>query len=142
MVLMETIHQRLLEARRKAGYVTATEAADAHGWTVPTYLAHENGTRGVSMAKAKIYARAYRVTLEWLVNGKGAAPDDEGSAGERAQVIRGIKLGLQFAGVRADTSEWHDAVAKAIREYDRLPGELPAAPERGKGKNVAGSRRR
>jgi hypothetical protein len=142
MILMETIHQRLLEARRKAGYVTATEAADAHGWTVPTYLAHENGTRGVSMTKARIYARAYRVTLEWLVNGRGAPPGSDGDAADRAQVIRGIKLGLQFAGIAADSVQWHEAIANAIREYDALSGELPAPPDRAKGKNIAGVRRR
>jgi hypothetical protein len=142
MILMETIHQRLLEARRKAGYVTATEAADAHGWTVPTYLAHENGTRGVSMAKANLYARAYRVDLEWLITGRGPSPDSDGTGATRAQIIRGIKLGLKFAGVAADTSEWHDAIADALREYDSLPGELPAAAGGAKRKDVARPRRR
>lgn len=142
MVSMETIHQRLLEARRQAGYVTATEAAEAHGWTVPTYLAHENGSRGVSMAKAKLYARAYRIPLEWLITGRGSAPEGDGSASDRAQVIKGIKLGLQFAGIPADSVEWHEAIANAIREYDALSAELPAAAQGAKGKDVAVSRRR
>jgi hypothetical protein len=39
----------------------------------PTYLAHENGSRGYSIKKAMRYATLYRVNLLWLLTGQGDA---------------------------------------------------------------------
>jgi DNA-binding XRE family transcriptional regulator len=64
-------HQRLQKARKEAGYEEATAAADAMGVSRPTYLGHENGSRGLSRA-AKRYAEFFHVSLEWLLTGKGA----------------------------------------------------------------------
>jgi phage repressor protein C with HTH and peptisase S24 domain len=36
----------------------------------PTYLGHENGSRGLSRAAAR-YARFFRVSLDWLIDGRG-----------------------------------------------------------------------
>jgi phage repressor protein C with HTH and peptisase S24 domain len=38
----------------------------------PTYLGHENGSRGLSRA-AQRYARFFGVSLDWLIDGLGAA---------------------------------------------------------------------
>jgi len=62
--------QRLAFARRQAGYETATEAADALKMHRPTYLAHENGTRGYARSAA-CYSAFYRVNLRWLWEGAG-----------------------------------------------------------------------
>lgn len=70
--------ERLQEARRRAGFAEATEAARAYGWNSTTYLAHENGTRGLRPAVADRYAKAYRVKAEWLLYGRrmnGTAPN-------------------------------------------------------------------
>ncbi|MFZ5737695.1 MAG: XRE family transcriptional regulator [Pseudomonadota bacterium] len=75
-------HQRLQKARKEAGYDDATAAADAMGISPPTYLGHENGSRGLSRS-AKRYAEFFHVSLEWLLTGRGAprrskpAPADE-----------------------------------------------------------------
>lgn len=139
---MQTIHQRLVEARRNAGYVTASEAADAHGWAKPTYLGHENGSRGLRIDSAKKYAAAFRVGLSWLLNGTGDAPGSDGSEAERLLVIKGIKLGLQQAGIAPETRDWYEAITSALREYDALfPGNNPSAPVR-KPDHVAGRARR
>jgi phage repressor protein C with HTH and peptisase S24 domain len=37
----------------------------------PTYLGHENGSRGLSRAAAR-YARFFAVSLDWLIDGRGA----------------------------------------------------------------------
>ena len=66
--------KRLRWARQQHGqYLTPTDAAKAFGWTVSTYLGHENGDRNPSRAAAKRYARQYRVRWEWLLEGEGSA---------------------------------------------------------------------
>lgn len=69
---MESITDRLKWARLNAGYSGPTEAAVANGWRPPTYLAHENGTRGIPKDKAKLYADRFRVRVEWLMFGRGS----------------------------------------------------------------------
>ena len=66
----ERMAARLREARELAGYPGPTEAARALGIKPPTYLGHENGSRGF-VAQVQFYARRYRVSLEWLLSGKG-----------------------------------------------------------------------
>lgn len=71
---LDSVHERLRWSRHHHGqYPTATEAARAFGWPVSTYLGHENGDRVPSRAKAKQYARAYRVRWEWLLEKDGPA---------------------------------------------------------------------
>lgn len=73
--------ERLQKARKEAGYEDATAAADAMGVSPPTYLAHENGSRGLTRA-AQRYADFYHVSLEWLLTGKGQ-PRRQLSSGTR-----------------------------------------------------------
>ena len=61
---------RLKRAREQAGYRSSTDAAHAMGVPVPSYTHHENGTRGFSRA-AERYAKFYRVSLDWLLTGRG-----------------------------------------------------------------------
>lgn len=72
---MTTPNQRLREARKNAGYDTASEAAEALSIPVPTYIQHENGGRGFPASRAPLYARKFKVTEQWLLYGKGAGPD-------------------------------------------------------------------
>lgn len=66
-------HERLREARAAAGFEDAAEAARRFGWTEATYRSHENGTRNFTKEGAKRYARAFRVSPEWLYLGIGDA---------------------------------------------------------------------
>lgn len=68
--LMER-HERLQHARELAGYDTATDAANALSVPPPTYMGHENGSRGFRNPSAERYARFFRVSFEWLQTGKG-----------------------------------------------------------------------
>ena len=61
---------RLRHARIKAGYANAVDAVNAFGWKYPTYNAHENGSRGIKLPDLEKYARAFGVTMEWLLTGK------------------------------------------------------------------------
>ncbi len=68
------INQRLIEARKRAGYRSAREAAAALGVNYQTYVSHENGNKGLSRS-AERYAAAYRVSLDWLLRGHGSIAD-------------------------------------------------------------------
>lgn len=63
-------HDRLKRARLAAGYETAADAARAMGVPKPAYTHHENGTRGF-VTNGERYARFFRVSLEWLLTGRG-----------------------------------------------------------------------
>lgn len=65
------IHERLKEAREKAGYRTAADAAKALNVKRPTYYSHENGSIGIRRQVAVNYARKFKVSLEWLLTGRG-----------------------------------------------------------------------
>lgn len=69
MGIMDSVHDRLKAARIRAGFSTPTDAARAFGWKVPTYLGHENGDRKPKRDRAEKYARAFRTTVAWLLDG-------------------------------------------------------------------------
>lgn len=71
---MTTEHERLRKIRLDRGYTKAVDAAKAMGVNRYTYAQHENGTRGskgIPRESSIRYARFYRVSLEWLVTGRG-----------------------------------------------------------------------
>lgn len=75
---MTTPAERLKAARIKAGFRSATAAAQAFGWTESTYLGHENGSRGLQIDAAQRYSRAFRVSWNHLMT--GAVDDASDSA--------------------------------------------------------------
>lgn len=62
---------RLRWARELRLYPSASDAARAIGAPVPTYIAHENATRGFANEAVR-YAEFFRVSLEWLMTGRGS----------------------------------------------------------------------
>lgn len=66
-----SIHERLKRARKEAGYETAAAACRAFGFNENTYGANERGTAPYGREAAVRYARAFRVSVEWLLTGKG-----------------------------------------------------------------------
>jgi hypothetical protein len=72
--------KRLLEARLKNGYRTASDAARALQIAGPTYLAHENGTRQIRPDIAAFYARQFAISTEWLLFGRGNMSSAEAAA--------------------------------------------------------------
>jgi phage repressor protein C with HTH and peptisase S24 domain len=67
---MSSESDRLREARIAAGFASASDAARAMGVGISTYINHENGSAGLSRS-AKRYSRFFRVSLDWLLHGKG-----------------------------------------------------------------------
>lgn len=95
--MMKEPYERLQEARKAANFDTPTEAASAYGWSIPTYLSHENGTRGLRPKVAERYAKAFRKPAEWLLYGK--VPKGT----ERPEPRRTVRLvGYVAAGGEAD----------------------------------------
>lgn len=73
--LMDQIEvgKRLAAARSAAGYDSASDAAEAMGIPVSTYIQHENGTRGFRTPTAERYAKRFKTTPEWLLYARGTA---------------------------------------------------------------------
>lgn len=64
---MATAGDRLRQARTRAGYRTASEAADALDTPRGTYIGHENGSRPIGTAQAKVYGAKFNVRPEWIL---------------------------------------------------------------------------
>jgi len=64
------MNRRLRDARRAAGFATATEAIEYFGWKSSTYRAHENGQNNFKAEDAGVYSRAYGVSAAWLLLGE------------------------------------------------------------------------
>jgi hypothetical protein len=72
------LSKRLKQARIRAGFAEAAAAARHFGWVIPTYFAHENGTRGFGFRRAQVYATAFDVDGVWLLTGQGRpSPNDK-----------------------------------------------------------------
>lgn len=68
---MSDVSERLIKARKNSGYDTAADAARALGVRLPTYYSHENGSIGLRAHVAEKYARKFKVSLDWLLTGRG-----------------------------------------------------------------------
>lgn len=85
-------HQRLQHARLLAGYDSATDAANAMGVPVPTYAAHENGSRDFKRGRGgpipgQRYAQFFKVNYDWLMTGRGEPRGKPASLDARAQAM-------------------------------------------------------
>lgn len=82
---MSEQYERLKEARRKAGYKTAAEAARALGISTATYSSHENGSRNLTTDTAQRYAAFFRNDAAWLLYGERSGEPTPVQNGEPAQ---------------------------------------------------------
>lgn len=85
-------HQRLQHARLLAGYDSATDAANAMGVPVPTYAAHENGSRDFMRGRGgpipgQRYAQFFKVNYDWLMTGRGEPKARPATLDARAQAL-------------------------------------------------------
>lgn len=114
--LVRELKQRLKWARKTAGFENASDAAIAVGEKIPTYLGHENGSRGFGRAKAEKYARRFKVSLEWLLTNKG----DPRSQGEPT-----AKGTVPLVGYVAAGSEAHFLPAGDLGDVEAPDGSTP-----------------
>lgn len=87
---LETPYKRLRDARKRAGYPSATAAADALGVVRTTYRTHENGDRAILPDSAQRYGTAFGVSPAWLLYGI-----EEASVERRVTVVGTVGLGAE-----------------------------------------------
>lgn len=115
MHFMREMHERLAWARETAGFETATEGASALDVPGPTYLGHENGSRGFKRDSAVNYARRFKVSLEWLLTGKGEPRKGKATAGKTHAV--------GYIGAGAEVNLVDDfSQGSGLEEVDIPPG--------------------
>lgn len=90
---MQNQSDRLKAARESAGYETATDAARAYGWKEVTYLAHENGGRGLRPDVAKKYATAFGVSAAYLLTGERSMTGANVLATDKGKPIKHMPFG-------------------------------------------------
>ncbi|TJV51118.1 MAG: LexA family transcriptional regulator [Mesorhizobium sp.] len=133
----DQVAERLQIARKAAGFPDAAEAAAALGVPYPTYAAHENASRGIRPDAAAKYARRYRVSLDWLLDGRGVGPAPR-SASTDAEPRLVKVTGFVQAGYWAETWEWNsdDVYSVPVPDDPALrPFMLHAAETRGPSMN-------
>ncbi|RUV17875.1 MAG: helix-turn-helix domain-containing protein [Mesorhizobium sp.] len=108
LMTKDQVAERLQIARRAAGFTDAAEAAAALGVAYPTYAAHENASRGIRPEAAAKYARRYKVSLDWLLEGRGAGPTQRAVTSETLEPRMVQVKGFVQAGAWAETWEWSD----------------------------------
>ena len=106
---------RLKIARERAGYGSAASAAEAMGVPKPSYGQYENGTRGITVAKARRFARFFRVAPEWVLYGKGDNPNQ--TPLPEPEVVTSFRLVPVVGKVQA-------GVFSPIAENDELLGNI------------------
>ncbi|MEM7619524.1 MAG: helix-turn-helix domain-containing protein [Pseudomonadota bacterium] len=109
-------NERLRKARIHAGYSSGRSAAENFNWPKPTYGHHENGTRNFSSSDADKYARAFRVSTEWLLLGKNA-PKWEGDQKPNPHADN------NRANLTAQ-KQWFERLSDKLEEKGCKPAEL------------------
>jgi SOS-response transcriptional repressor LexA len=96
------LHERLRLARERR-FATAKEAATYLGVPQPTFAHHEKGTRGIKPGELERYAKAFKVSPEWLMFGTGDAPTDSAKSRQPASVPEFLEIkGEVAAGIWAE----------------------------------------
>lgn len=148
MNVMDTMGQRLRNARIKAGFSSATKAADAIGISHSTYRAHENGQNEFGPQEAAVYGRKFYVSASYLLTGEETVrrkiipsydPDMpfglEEDAHVSSQLKEGqipeidVKAGMGGGGEIMIANQTRNSVTistEVIRDYCRLPDNLLA----------------
>lgn len=146
---MAEIKDRLAWARAEAGYENASDAARSMGMSVQTYLAHENGSRGLRRDSAQRYAQKFRVSLAWLLTGKGVPRDGAsrlipvvGHVGAGAEIF-GLDDAIKGGGldeIEAPPGAGPNAIAVKVRGDSMLPayhdGDVIIYDERREGASI------
>lgn len=108
---MSDLAERLVKARKRAGYETARDAATALGVSYPTYAGHENGSSGFRASSGELYSRRFRVSFEWLMNGRGPMLP----VGERQVRLAGyVGAAQEIYQFDEDGAGWADAPPGAV----------------------------
>lgn len=102
-------HERL-RAARKAMFSSAKAAADAMGIGASTYTHHENGTRDFDLDAARLYARKFKVPVEWLALGQNEPRDIAAASGPAETgipIVGEVRAGMWLElGQQGEIDQW------------------------------------
>ncbi|TPN43232.1 helix-turn-helix transcriptional regulator [Mesorhizobium sp. B1-1-7] len=118
------LHERLVAARKQAGFETAVEAAEAVGVPYGTYSGHENGSSGFRRDKGEIYARKFKVRFEWLMLGTGPMVDLASKYRELLTTFDSLPPDLQ--------ASYADVLRKLAEPYQHKEPDLERPPAKAK----------
>lgn len=121
---MIEMHERLVAARRQAGFQSAAEAAEALGVPYGTYAGHENGSSGFRADRGELYARKFKVRFEWLMRGTGPMVDLATKYREILTVFDSLPPDLQ--------DSYADVLRKLAEPYRQKEPGPEAAPAKAK----------
>lgn len=110
---MASAGERLRQAREKAGYTSANQAAEALGISRATYAQHENGLRGFPAARAERYARFFRVAPEWLLYGRQKGDAEAVELGPRLFVKAEVAAGVWKEAWELEADDWEAFTGRA-----------------------------
>lgn len=118
---LDTPAKRIKWAREHgSSFSKATEAAKELGWTVSTYLGHENGDRNPSRDAAKKYGAAYRVPWVWILEG-GSLPGKDTPVARRAKDDQPETPIAHFVGAGDEVNLYDDAGSGMAIDYTPSP---------------------
>lgn len=136
----QTRAARLRQARLTAGYARPTDALEAFGWNRSTYFGHENGSRGISLARIRVYADAFRVLADWLAYGQGQMRSArrivriEGHIGSLGMIEELESADFEQIELPPGTPDRDDFVAFKVRGNENYPvweeGDVVFVPRR------------
>lgn len=118
-------YERLRAARKRAGYKTATAAAESMGLAVATYVGHENGQRQFNIDTAKQYARKFKVRLSWLIDEDGPMSYDDFVDQMEDRIVSSFDPDADFPDetlVFAQDAAYRSRLPGARPEIDVRPG--------------------
>lgn len=115
-IMAEEIHDRLKASRLAAGFRSVREAATSLGIPYQTYASHENGNRAFDNQAAAQYARRFKVSIDWLLTGRGEAPEAMPSL---------VPL-MGYVGAGAEVEPDFEQVPEEGMEQIEVPFPLPA----------------
>jgi phage repressor protein C with HTH and peptisase S24 domain len=126
-----TAAERLKQAREAAGFGSAAAFARATDAPDATYRSHENGTRDLTIAAAKRYARGLKRSWEWLMfgdafplarpNGAGPPAGADEAKSDRILVIDEVESGAGAGHRRAKIIGTWSIPATVVRYHTSAP---------------------
>lgn len=123
---MDTVAMRLKQRRIECGFSTAADAARYLNVNAVTYAAHEAGSRGITLKMAKIYAKKYRTSTTWLLEGEG----------NKSKVVNpAIKIGsfnevpVLTWDILTTTTTLREAMSAPSLPLQNIPSDIPVDSE-------------
>lgn len=151
---MSEMHDRLLQARKNAGFGSARKAAIKYGWGVSTYAAHENGQNKFDPETALAYAKKFKTSAAWLLTGEGEEPPERAEAVAESSVdgdlgisgdpdtIREIDVRIGAGGGGVAIDHWvrddhgNTYAAEGIRDRWSIPDSVTSGLLRSSPRNL------